>query len=115
MKTQSKRKKEKINYTLLIVGLTLIGVVIGLVILDKFVISSFSPTLSSICLGTVEECYNQNRMCKTYNIEGKDCIRDGMTGGLFDDGVYYICKDYGKVAYNCIDYYSYEEFKEFLK
>ena len=54
-------------------------------------------------------------MCKTFSIEGKDCIRDGRTGGFFDHHIYYVCKGYGKMTNTCQDYYSYEEFQEQLR
>lgn len=47
--------------------------------------------------------------CKTYNIDGKDCIREGMTGGIMDTSIYYICKDYGRVQRSCIDWYDTKE------
>ena len=70
---------------------------------------------SIICQGTAEECYYENPTCKRFAIDGKDCIRDGMTGNFFDTNIYYICKGYGKMTNSCQEYYSYEEFLEWLK
>jgi len=53
------------------------------------------------------EC--QPAPCKTFNIDGKDCVREGMTGGFFNSRVYYVCKDYGRMALHCVDYFDNQE------
>ncbi len=58
---------------------------------------------------TAEECYNMAPACKTRNIDGKNCVRDGMTGGFFDNKIYYICEGFGKMTNGCVSYYSFEE------
>lgn len=58
--------------------------------------------------------------CKTYNIEGYECIREGHTGtgflGFSDlDTTYYVCKDLGRVALACKEYFkSQQEFDKFI-
>ena len=47
--------------------------------------------------------------CKTYNIDGLECIREGYTNNPFDNSIYYVCKDYGRVQKYCIDYYDTRE------
>lgn len=82
--------------------------------------SKLESSLSSVCEGTPEECYYQaGAVCKVYNIEGYDCVREGYTGkgflGLTDwDNEYYICKDLGRVARSCVDYYSYSEMMDLI-
>lgn len=58
---------------------------------------------------TAEECYYFQPVCKRYAIQNKTCVRDGMTGGFFDNNIYYICEGYGKMTNSCQDYYSFEE------
>lgn len=63
-------------------------------------------------IGSRVEC--QLAPCKTYNIEGYECVREGYTGngllGMTDwDTEYYVCKDLGRVALSCIDYFDSEE------
>lgn len=57
--------------------------------------------------GRLAEC--QQAPCKTYNTDGKECVREGMTGGFFDTGIYYVCKDYGRMRRSCIDHFDNQE------
>jgi len=98
------------NKTFIVLSVLLI-VGLGLMILS---IGNLNQPLNSDCIGT-EECFYKNPVCKTYNIEYKDCVSEGYTGGLLDNKEYYVCKDYGRMAKSCSDYYTWEEFSsEFL-
>lgn len=56
--------------------------------------------------------------CKTYNIDGYQCVREGYTSTGFlgftnFNTVYYVCEDLGRVARSCAEYYHTQ--KDFFK
>ncbi len=107
--------EEKISNGKLLVGLFLIIVgAYGLYWSATTLHEELNKPLNDYDCSTAEECYYMNPSCKTYAIEGKSCVRDGMTGGFLDSNIYYICEGYGKMTNSCQNYYSFEEHEEWL-
>lgn len=124
-----KKKISKPNWYLIFMGIMIIIMILSLPLMnllfyDKFTYN-FEKAINYYEMKQMQEkdcewgtrcsglgkCYCQSAPCKTYNIDFQNCVSEGYTGkgflGLTDFNTeYYICKDYGKVALRCVDYWD---------
>ena len=74
----------------------------------------------AVCGGVAAlNCHCTEPPCKRSNVDDKDCISEGHTEkgflGFTDwNTVYYVCKDYGRIAWRCVEYWDKEEWMEYM-